>query len=88
MTSYLFLKLIVAVEIHLIKLQEWLHKKGVTFTSLGLPYSNEMTVNKLIATNLAAIVTFENERRKERQRQAILVAKKARKYLGLLLPKN
>ena len=41
-----------------------------------------MAVNKLIATNLAAIATFENERRKERQRQGIAAAKKAGKYLG------
>ena len=41
-----------------------------------------MAVNKLIATNLAAIATFENERRKERQRQGISAAKKAGKYLG------
>ena len=41
-----------------------------------------MAVNKLIATNLAAIATFENERRKERQRQGIQAAKKNGKYLG------
>lgn len=41
-----------------------------------------MAVNKLIATNLAAIATFENERRKERQRHGINAAKKAGKYLG------
>ena len=41
-----------------------------------------MAVNKLIATNLAAIATFENERRKERQRQGIQAAKKAGKYPG------
>ena len=41
-----------------------------------------MDVNKLISTNLAAIATFENERRKERQRQGIRAAKKAGKYLG------
>jgi DNA invertase Pin-like site-specific DNA recombinase len=35
-----------------------------------------MAVNKLISTNLAAIATFENERRKERQRQGIQAAKK------------
>ena len=51
-----------------LKLQERLHKKGVRFLSLDLPYSNDMAVNQLIATNLAAIATFENERRKERQR--------------------
>ena len=50
--------------------------------SLDLPYSNDMAVNKLISTNLAAIATFENERRKERQRQGIQAAKKAGKYLG------
>ena len=65
-----------------LKLQERLHKKGVTFVSLDLPYSNDMAVNKLIATNLAAIATFENERRKERQRQGINAAKKAGKYFG------
>ena len=41
-----------------------------------------MAVNKLISTNLAAIGTFENERRKERQRQGIQAAKKNGKYLG------
>ena len=65
-----------------LKLQERLHKKGVTFISLDLPYANDMAVNKLIATNLAAIATFENERRKERQRQGIQAAKKAGKYRG------
>ena len=40
-----------------------------------------MAVNKLISTNLAAIATFENERRKERQRQGIQAAKKNGKYL-------
>ena len=50
-----------------LKLQEKLFKKKVTFISLDLPYSNDIAVNKLIATNLAAIATFENERRKERQ---------------------
>ena len=65
-----------------LKLQERLHKKGVTFISLDLPHSQDMSVNKLISTNLAAIATFENERRKERQRQGIQAAKKNGKYLG------
>ena len=65
-----------------LKLQENLYNKGVTFISLDLPFSNDMAVNKLIATNLAAIATFENERRKERQRQGIQIAKKNGKYLG------
>lgn len=65
-----------------LKLQEKLCNKSVQFISLDLPYSNDMAVNKLIATNLAAIATFENERRKERQRQGIKYARKAGKYLG------
>lgn len=65
-----------------LKLQEKLSNKSVTFISLDLPYSNDMAVNKLISTNLAAIATFENERRKERQRVGIQAAKKAGKYLG------
>ena len=65
-----------------LKLQERLHKKGVTFLSLDLPYSTDMAVNKLIATNIAAIATFENERRKDRQRQGIQAAKKAGRYAG------
>jgi DNA invertase Pin-like site-specific DNA recombinase len=65
-----------------LKLQEKLFHKSVTFISLDLPYSNDMAVNKLIATNLSAIATFENERRKKRQQQGILVAKKAEKYRG------
>jgi DNA invertase Pin-like site-specific DNA recombinase len=65
-----------------LKLQERLHKKGVRFISLDLPYSNDMAVNQLISTNLAAIATFENERRKDRQRQGIRAAKKNGKYIG------
>jgi DNA invertase Pin-like site-specific DNA recombinase len=65
-----------------LKLQDKLFKKSVTFISLDLPYSSDMATNKLIATNLAAIATFENERRKERQRQGIQAAKKNGKYLG------
>ena len=65
-----------------LKLQEKLFKKKVTFIALDLPYSNDMAVNKLIATNLAAIATFEHERRRERQKQGIAAAKKAGKYLG------
>jgi DNA invertase Pin-like site-specific DNA recombinase len=65
-----------------LKLQDRLYQKGVRFISLDLPYSNDMAVNHLISTNLAAIATFENERRKERQRQGIQAAKKNGKYLG------
>ena len=55
-----------------LKIQKKLFKKGVRFISLDLPYSNDMAVNQLIATNLAAIATFENERRKERKRLRVL----------------
>jgi DNA invertase Pin-like site-specific DNA recombinase len=65
-----------------LKLQEKLFHKSVTFISLDLPYSKDMAVNKLIATNLAAIATFEHERRRERQRQGIEAAKKEGKYVG------
>ena len=57
-----------------LKLQEKLFHKSVTFIALDLPDSNDMAVNKLIATNLAAIALFENERRKKRQRQGIAPA--------------
>ena len=62
----------------------------MTFLSLDLPYSNDMAVHKLIATNLAAIATFENERRKERQKQGIQTAKENGKYLGrkTVIPKK
>jgi DNA invertase Pin-like site-specific DNA recombinase len=65
-----------------LKLQDRLYKKRVRFISLDLPYSTDMAVNQLISTNLAAIATFENERRKDRQRQGIQAAKKNGKYFG------
>jgi DNA invertase Pin-like site-specific DNA recombinase len=65
-----------------LKLQEKLFKKFVKFISLDLPYSNDLAVNNLIATNLAAIATFENERRKDRKLQGIKAAKAAGKYIG------
>lgn len=65
-----------------LKLQKKLHQKSVTFIALELPFSSDLAVNQFIATNLAAIATFENERRKERQRHGIQAAKKNGKYLG------
>ena len=65
-----------------LKLQEKLCRKNIDFISLDLPHSNDMAVNRLISTTLAAIATFETERRKERQRQGIEAAKKAGKYTG------
>ena len=49
---------------------------------LDLPYSNDLATNKLIATNLSAIDTFENDRRRARQREGIEAAKKAGNYRG------
>ena len=65
-----------------LKPQEKLFNKSVTFIAFDLTYSKYMVVNKLIAINLAAIATFENECSKERQRLGIVDAKKARKYAG------
>ena len=66
-----------------LKLQNKLFRKSVTFISLDLPYSIDTVINKLIATNLAVIATFEHEHRRERQKQGILAAqKKGNKYVG------
>ena len=65
-----------------LKLQDKLYKKSVHFISLDLPYSEDPAVNQLIATHLASIATFENQRRKERQRIGIEAAKKNGKYAG------
>jgi DNA invertase Pin-like site-specific DNA recombinase len=61
-----------------LKLQEKLFKKSVRFISLDLPYSNHMAVNQLIATKLAAIVTFEKATRhtsKYRGRKTVITKK-------------
>jgi DNA invertase Pin-like site-specific DNA recombinase len=65
-----------------LKLQENLFQRSITFVALDIPHSNDLATNKLIATSLSAIAAFENDRRKERQRQGILAAKKAGKYQG------
>lgn len=65
-----------------LNLQQKLFNQKIHFISLDLPYSNDPAVNQLIATNLAAIATFETQRRKERQKAGILAAKKAGKYKG------
>jgi len=46
-----------------LKLQDKLFKRSITFVALDLPYSDNLATNKLIATNLSAIATFENDRR-------------------------
>jgi len=65
-----------------LRLQDKLLKKGIHFIALDLPHSTDMAVNQLIATTLAAIATFENERRKDRQRVGINLAREAGKYKG------
>ena len=65
-----------------LKLQDNLFQRSITFVALDIPHSNDLATNKLIATSLSAIAGFENDRRKERQRQGILAAKKAGKYKG------
>ena len=65
-----------------LKIQDNLFKRSITFVALDLPYSNDLATNKLIATNLSAIATFENDRRRARQREGIAAAKKAGKYRG------
>jgi hypothetical protein len=48
------------------KSKEKLFQKQVRFISLDLPYSTDMAVNKLIATNLTAIATVvKNDSDKE-----------------------
>lgn len=65
-----------------LKLQDNLFKRSITFVALDLPHSDDLATNKLIATNLSAIATFENDRRRSRQREGIEAAKKAGKYTG------
>mmetsp|Transcript_2057 Transcript_2057/g.3322 ORF Transcript_2057/g.3322 Transcript_2057/m.3322 type:complete len:246 (-) Transcript_2057:2284-3021(-) len=67
-----------------LQLKNQLAEKGVAFWVLDLPqeYLENSPSSQLISTALAAIATFENERRKERQRQEIQAAKKNGKYLG------
>jgi len=65
-----------------LKLQDKLFKRSITFVALDLPFSDDLATNKLIATNLSAIATFENDRRRARQRERIEAAKKVGKYRG------
>ena len=54
-----------------LKLQDILFKQNILFVALDLPTSVDLATNKLIATTLSGIVEFENNRRKERQKQEI-----------------
>ena len=65
-----------------LKLQDILFKRKIQFISLDLPYSEDLTINKLISITLSSIAEFETNRRKERQMQGISAAKKAGKYRG------
>ena len=65
-----------------LKLQDILFKKNITFVALDLPTSIDLATNKLIATTLSGIAEFENNRRKERQKQGIRAAQREGKYTG------
>lgn len=65
-----------------LKLQDTLFNRSITFVALDLPFSDDLATNKLIATSLSAIATFENDRRQARQREGIEAAKKVGKYRG------
>ena len=65
-----------------LKLQDILFKKNITFVALDLPTSVDLATNKLIATTLSGIAEFENNRRKERQKQGIRAAQQEGKYTG------
>lgn len=65
-----------------LKLQDILLKKNITFVALDLPTSVDLATNKLMATTLSAMAEFENNRRKERQKQGIRAAQTKGKYLG------
>jgi len=65
-----------------LKLQDILFKKNITFVALDLPTSVDLATNKLMATTLSAMAEFENNRRKERQKQGIRAAQRKGKYQG------
>ena len=65
-----------------LKLQDFFFKKDITFVALDLPTSIDLATNKLMATTLSAIAEFENNRRKERQKQGIQAAQQEGKYIG------
>ena len=59
-----------------LKLQDILFKKNITFVALDLPTSVDLATNKLMATTLSTMAEFENNRRKERQKQGIRAGQK------------
>jgi len=66
-----------------LKLQDILFKKNITFVALDFPTSIDLATNKLIAITLSGITEFENNRRKERQKQGIQAAQQEGKYTGI-----
>ena len=70
------------LELEFLKLQDILFKKNITFVALDLPTSIDLATNKLIATTLSGIAEFENNRRKDRQKQGIRAAQQQGKYTG------
>lgn len=66
------------------KLQDTLFNQSITFVTLDLPTSVDLATNKLIATTLSGIgiAEFENNRRKELQKQGISAPKQEGKYTG------
>jgi DNA invertase Pin-like site-specific DNA recombinase len=65
-----------------LKFQDILFKQNITFVALDLPTSVDLATNKLMATTLSAMAEFENNRRKDRQKQGIRAAQQQGKYTG------
>jgi len=65
-----------------LKLQEYLFQRLITFVALDIPHSTDLAVNKFITTTICALATFENDRRRDRQKHGIEAAKAAGKYRG------
>ena len=59
-----------------LKLQDILFKKNITLVTLDIPVSLDLTKNRVMALTLSTIAKLESKRRKERQKQGILSAKK------------
>jgi DNA invertase Pin-like site-specific DNA recombinase len=67
-----------------LKFQDTLFNQSIIFVTLDLPTSVDLAINKLIATTLSGtgIAEFENNRRKELQKQEIRATKQEREYTG------
>jgi DNA invertase Pin-like site-specific DNA recombinase len=67
---------------HLLEVVEVLEKKGVAFRVLNINLDTSTPTGKLMLSMLAAIGQFEREMMLERQREGIILAKKAGAYKG------